>query len=129
MKYKVASYANHDDVNAKQQVMVSWTLPLSSWVKINSDGACQGGLRGGVVVWLEEMQESGYAVFLNFWANVVHMLHSCGALWRVWRWLEDMDSKVVVRSLIRDGDVGAARFRLVQKFRQLLELDWEVKVR
>jgi len=41
------SYINHDDVNAKQQIMVSWTLLLSRWVKINSDGACQGGLRAG----------------------------------------------------------------------------------
>jgi len=31
---------NHDDVNPKQQIKVSWTLPLSGWVKINSDGVC-----------------------------------------------------------------------------------------
>jgi len=39
-----------------------------------------------------------------------------------------MDSKVVVKNLTSDGDVGAAGFRLLQKIRQLLELDWEVKV-
>jgi len=47
MRYMAAGYVNHDDVNAKQQFMVSWTLPLSGWVKINSDGVCQGGLRVG----------------------------------------------------------------------------------
>ena len=39
-----------------------------------------------------------------------------------------VDSKVIVKNLPCDGDVGVAGFRLVQKIRQLLELDWEVKV-
>jgi hypothetical protein len=68
MRYMAASYVNHDEVNAKQQIMVSWTLPLSGWVKINSDGACQGGLRAGCGGLIR---------------NVVHMLQSCGVFWRV----------------------------------------------
>jgi len=39
-----------------------------------------------------------------------------------------VDSKVVVKNLTSNGDVGAEGFRLVQKNRQLLNLDWEVKV-
>jgi len=132
-----ASQVNHDDVNAKQQIMVSWTLPLSGYVKINSDGACKGGLRagcGGLIIGEAGEWLCSFSKFLGkcsaYVAEMWGVLESLRLAWRYgFSKVEvHVDSKVVVKNLTSNGDVVAAGFWLVQKILQLLELDWEVKV-
>ncbi|KEH24059.1 hypothetical protein MTR_7g103040 [Medicago truncatula] len=100
MRYKTTSYVNDNDVNAKQQITVSWTLPQSDWDKINSDGMCQGD--GGE--WL-----CGFSKFLKSLRLTQRYGFSKVEV--------HADCKVVVKNLTRDGVVGVAGFQLVQKFR------------
>lgn len=112
MRYKTTSYVNDNDVNAKQQITVSWTLPQSDWDKINSDGMCQGSLRAGCggLIWGDGGEWlCGFSKFLKSLRLTQRYGFSKVEV--------HADCKVVVKNLTRDGVVGVAGFQLVQKFR------------
>jgi len=92
MWYMAASYVNHEDVNVKQQIKVIVGLyPCHARLKSTQMERVKVACERSVVVWLEGMQESGCVAFLNFWANVVHMLQCCEVFWRVWGWPGNTD--------------------------------------
>ncbi|KAK2430741.1 Polynucleotidyl transferase, ribonuclease H superfamily protein [Trifolium repens] len=121
----------------KTLVNIGWTPPTLGWVKINTDGSrrrdgragCGGLIRGETKEWL-----GGFSKFIGLCSAFV------AELWGVFEGLKlaqikgfekveiCVDSQAVING-IRKGDGGNAMgFRLVQRIRQMLELNWEVSI-
>jgi len=107
------------------------------WVKINTDGArkedgragCGGILRGSEGEW-----HGGFSKYVRMCSAYVAEL--CGVYEglqyarRLWFILVELnvDSLVVAKTLLDEGDVRPISRNLVQKIRRLLQMAWEVKV-
>jgi ribonuclease HI len=119
------------------QRLVYWTPPQPGWVKLNTDGSsrkhgragCGGLIRGVDKEWL---------------GGFVKNIGSCAALvaelWGVLEGLKfarskgfnkvevSVDSMAVINSVKKGNGGSATGCRLVQRIRQLMELDWEVNL-
>jgi ribonuclease HI len=125
------------NMGRKSLVNIGWTPPISGWVKINTDGArrrdgragCGGLIRGENKEWL-----GGFSKYIGQCSAFV------AELWGVFEGLKlaqfkgfkkvelSVDSQVVINS-IKNGDEGNAMgYRLVQRIRQMLELNWEINI-
>lgn len=123
---------------AKICLNVKWSPPHDGWVCLNTDGAasqskCRAGC-GGVVRCQDGQQIVGFSKFLENTNAYVAELWGvseglCLVKDRGFTHIQvQLDSQVVVNSILGKGTGSASGWSLVKKIRRLLQSNQEVKI-
>jgi ribonuclease HI len=117
--------------------LVGWKCPQVGWVKLNSDGACRKDGRsgcGGVIRGSDGEWLGGFAKYVGRCSVFV------AELWGVYEGLKyvknmgftavevNVDSLAVVEALKRKTKSNVTGGALINRIRQIMNLDWEVDV-
>jgi ribonuclease HI len=121
----------------KTTVLIGWHPPKENWVRLNTDGSskdnakagCGGLIRGSDGKWL-----GGFSKFIGncsaYVAELWGVLEGLKYAWNLgFRRVElHIDSQIVVKIIQEETRVSSSCWSLLRRIRQLLVLDWEVRI-
>jgi ribonuclease HI len=138
--YKTTKYARETEQPCHKVMKdIQWKCPEKGWISLNTDGAaksdttmagCGGILRNDNGIWI-----TGFSKFLG--STTAYMAE----VWGLYEGLSlarslgierlevQVDSEALVKATNKDGMGCTMSWNIMQKIRDLLKLNWEVRIR
>lgn len=123
-----------------RDILVRWEYPMEGWVKMNTDGAAKnntGAAGAGGIIRTSRGETVGmFAANCGFTsatkAELLAVLKGLAVAWngRYKRVIVEVDSMVVIRSLLGDNNTSSPYFHIIRRCRELIDNEeWEVILR